>query len=165
MTTRTFWTIFIKIMGIWFVLNNLWVIIQFFTSIFFMNGAQGIMASVITLAMLALTLFFFILIFYFLIFKTDWIIDTLGLDKAIEEEKLELSIHRSTVLTIAVIVIGGLILIDALPQLFRQLITYFQQQNPTSAWIIFYFVKAVLGYILMTNSRLIVNLIERQRKL
>jgi hypothetical protein len=165
MTTRTFWTIFIKIMGIWFVLNNLWVIIQFFTSIFFLNSEQRLMTSVITLAMLVLTLFFFILIFYLLIFKTDWIIDKLGLDKAIQEEKLELNIHRSTVLAIAVIVIGSLILIDALPQLIRQLITYFQQHNPTSAWIIFYFVKAVLGYILMTNSRFIVNLIEHQRKI
>jgi hypothetical protein len=164
MTIRTFWTITIKIMGIWFVINNLMFLLQFFTSIFFLNGEGRVMILIATLGMILLTLFIFILIFYFFIFKTDWIIDKLMLDKGFQEEKFDLTIHRSTILSIAAIIVGGLIVLDALPQLFRQIILYFQQQNPTSTWIIFYFVKFLLGYIILTNSRLIVNLIEHQRK-
>lgn len=36
------------------------------------------------------------------------------------------------------------------------------RESPTSTWIIFYFVKTIIGYLLMTNSKYVVKFIESQ---
>ena len=89
------------------------------------------------------------------------------LDKGFQEDKLELNIQRSTVLTIAAIVIGGIIFVDSFPQFCLQVMRFIQQDNlfresPTSGWIIFYLVKTILGYLLMTNSQFVVRFIDKQ---
>jgi hypothetical protein len=73
----------------------------------------------------------------------------------------------STILIIATIVIGGVIFIDSLPLFFKQCLSFVQQgkpfrNSPEAIWILFYLVKTVIGYLLMTNSRLVVNFIGRQ---
>jgi len=35
-------------------------------------------------------------------------------------------------------------------------------ENPVTGWIIFYLVKTVFGYLLMTNSKPVVEFIERR---
>jgi hypothetical protein len=102
------------------------------------------------------------------VFKTAWLIDKLHLEKGFSEERIEFNIPHSTVLSIAIILIGGLMFVDSLPQLCRQIFSYFQQkdmfmQNISSGWIIFQFVKTIIGYLLMTNSRFIVNFIDRKK--
>jgi len=68
-------------------------------------------------------------------------------------------------------VIGGLLVADELPNFCRQLFSYFQekrmtygQTNPSLSYSIVSGVKIIIGMILMTGQRQIVNLIERQRK-
>jgi len=121
---------------------------------------------------LVVTIAFYVLIMRYCLFKTDWLVDKLHLDKGFIEERFEIKMHRSTILKIAVIVIGGVMVIDTLPLLCKQTFAYFQltsttisfKENPASGWIIFYFVKFSIGFFMMTSSRLIVNFIERKRK-
>jgi hypothetical protein len=100
--------------------------------------------------------------------KTDWLINKLKLSEGFSEEKIELSIHRSTLLSIAIIVIGGVIFIDSLPHFCREAWHYLQQYSrSTSAsfgWLVFYLIRVMLGYLLMAYHRVIVNFIERKRK-
>jgi hypothetical protein len=100
------------------------------------------------------------------VFNSDWLIDKLKLDKGFQEEKIDINITLKTVLTIATIVLGGLILVDALPMLCKQIIAFMQQQSmlreaPQFSWIIFYFVKALIGYLLMTNSKVVNGFIAK----
>jgi hypothetical protein len=132
----------------------------------------------VALSSLSEAVFFilFIVLYLYLLdglfFRTDWIIDKLNLNKGITEEKLELNIHRSIVLRIAVIVTGAIILVDSLPSLLKELAVYFQRINiykglkafPGTVWIVYYVVKAFIGYFMVTSSRLTVNFIERKRK-
>ena len=109
----------------------------------------------------------YIFILRLFVFRTAWLIDKLQLDKGFEEEKIDLNIQLSTVLTVATIVIGGLMFVDSLPQLCKQIFMSLQQKNmfresPTSGWIIFHLVKTVLGYLLMTNSKLVIAFIDKQ---
>ena len=101
------------------------------------------------------------------VFKTAWLIDKLHLDKGFDEEKIDLNVQLSTVLTVTTIVIGGLMFVDSLPQFCKQTFVFFQQKNmfresPTSGWIIFHLVKTILGYLLMTNSKQVVAFIDKQ---
>lgn len=173
MTPRTFFTIVIKIFGIYLLYEALLVIPNGITTIVnYKNiygddpsaGALGIIYSLIVLMV-------YFLILYSCLYKTDWMVDKLALSEHFAEEKFEINIHRSTILRIAVIVIGALIFIDAVPVFCRQVFNFLQERpaGPIgeyyhAGWVIYYFVKIFIGFFLMTSSRLVVNFVERQRK-
>ena len=167
MTIKTFWTIFIKILGIWLVLDSVTVIPQFFSTLFFTSTDNTGQSFALTIALLLLTIGIYILILRLFVFKTDWLIDKLQLEKGFAEEKIELNINYTTILTIATIVIGGIMFIDSLPQVCMQIFTFFQQKNrfiedPESGWIIFHIAKTIIGYLLMTNSQFVVGFLNKQ---
>ena len=91
------------------------------------------------------------------------------MDQKFAEDRIDLNIKSSTILTIAIIVIGGLIFIENLSLLLKQLFEFSQQGNtfrqyPRSSWIIFHLVNIVIGYLLFSNSRIVVDFIEKQSK-
>lgn len=119
------------------------------------------------LILLTVGIYFFVL--WLFVFKTSWLIDKLKLEKGFSDEKIEFNIQSSSIITIATIVIGGLIFIDSLPEFCRRTFTFFRQKNmfvdtPVSGWIIFHLVKTVIGYLMMTNSKVVVRFIEKQEK-
>ncbi|MBN1927907.1 MAG: hypothetical protein JW798_18890 [Prolixibacteraceae bacterium] len=169
MTIKTFWTLFFKILGIWLILSGLAVTPQFVSSVAFFgdNHQENLWAVIYIIALLLLTVGLYLVVMKLLVFNPTWLIDKLKLDKGIEEETLGLNLKLTTVLTIATIVIGGLIFVDALPMLCQQIFTFIQQksvfrEDPQFAWVIFYSVKALIGYLLMTNSRLVINFINKK---
>ena len=114
-----------------------------------------------------LTVGLYFVVLKLFVFNSNWIIDKLKLDKGFQEEKIDLSITLKTVLTIATIVIGGIIFVDALPMLCKQIFTFMQQksifrEDPQFMWIIFYSVKALIGYLIMTNSKLVIDFIHKK---
>jgi hypothetical protein len=171
MTIRTFWTILIKILGISLVLSSLTVLSQFFSTFSILRNYNTDNLSVIALfvGLLLLTIALYIFVLWLFLFRTIWVIDKLHLDKGFTEEKIELNIQQSTVLTIAVIVAGGLIFVDSFPRLCQQIFLFFQQksmikEDPHSGLIIFQLVKTIIGYLLMTNSQPIIKFIDRQNR-
>ena len=97
----------------------------------------------------------------------NWLIDKLKLERGLEEANLDISITLKTVLTIATIVIGGLIFVDAFPMLCKQIFFFIQQksvfrEDPQFSWIIFYSIKVLIGYLLMTNSKLVIEFIGKR---
>lgn len=169
MTLRLFWSIFIKILGIWFVLDSLIVIPQFLSSlssyIFYEDDFIGGTAVVIGILLITIGSYLFILRLF--VFKTNWLINKLHLVKGFEDKDIDININKSTVLKISIIVIGGLIFVEALPQLCMVLFGFFQQksifrENPSSSWIVFHSVRTIIGYLLMTNSNSVMKFIEQQ---
>lgn len=115
---------------------------------------------------LTVVVYFFIL--WLFVFKTSWLIDKLHLEKGFEDEKIELNIQLATILPIAIIVTGGLLIINSLPNLCKEIFTFFQikslswQESSQTRWIILYLVEVILGYLLMTNSRQISEFINKR---
>jgi hypothetical protein len=172
MTPRSLWIILLRIMGIWFVLNSVQIIYQYFAYMPLLKGATTIGIILAMLGMTTLVFLLYFLILYICIFRTDWIIDKLKLDKGFMEEKFELNIHRSTIYHISLVVIGGLLLLKSFPKLCRELILYFQQSslpvdyssNPTWSFVFLHFVETLIGIYFITSSRTIINFIENQRR-
>ncbi len=132
MTPRTFFVLLIKIMGIYMVLASLSVVPQLFSTLFtffFSGGQNDTLITEVIITMIVFVFGLFYIIIRYCLFKTDWIIEKLSLDKHFTEEKFDINIHRSTVLTIAVVVIGGLMFVDALPSFCRQVYSYIGQQQ------------------------------------
>ncbi len=168
MTIRTFWTLFLKIIGIYIVLGSIEVVAQFFSSTYylFVTESSDTIIKTGVFGIIALIIFTYILILFFFVFKPNLLIDKLKLDIGFEEGKIDLSNNSSSILRIAVIVIGGLMFVDSFPALCRSVFTFFQQESlfrnyPKAAWIIFDLLKTIIAYLLFTNSKSIVKIIEK----
>lgn len=154
------------------IVNSFIVIPQFFSTLFFVgtNSTESQGKQLVAIGLILLTVVLFLAIMYICLFKTDALINVLHLDKNFTEEKFELNIHRSTVLSIAVLVVGGIVLIDSIPNLCRYIFTAVQQKsigiidNPDGKWIVFYAAKALIGLFMLAKSRFIVNFIDHQRR-
>jgi hypothetical protein len=170
MTIRTFWAIVLKIQGIWLVLDSFKVIPQFIGTLysFSENPDMTLQMFVWTFLYLFSTIGIYILVLWLFVFKTAWLIDKLHLVKGFSEERIELNIPRSVVLSITIIIIGGIMFVDSFPLLCNQIFSFLQQKNmfrmdPKSGMLIFQAVKTVLGYLLMTNSQIVVNIIDKKK--
>lgn len=164
MKTKTFWIILIKILGLSILLSSLTVIPQFFSTIYstFQNGNNYTEISFF----LILILFIYLLILRLFVLNPEWIIDKLKLEKNIEE-RIELNIKASTILNISVAVIGGLMLAGSIPMLCETLFDFFRQSSlfidfENSKWIVAYFLKSLIGYLLFTNSKAVTKFIFKQ---
>ncbi|HLG03051.1 MAG TPA: hypothetical protein VI731_05610 [Bacteroidia bacterium] len=104
-----------------------------------------------------------------LLFKTDWIISKLHLDRHFREEHFALNLHRSSVIQASVIIISVLMLAESLPDLIRQVFVFYQtreifRENASTQWIIYHFVHAAISFTMMVNSRGITAWIEKERR-
>jgi hypothetical protein len=105
------------------------------------------------------------------VFKTDRVINILKLDQGFDQDALPINMHRSTILSIAIIVIGGLLVLHEVPNFFRQMFSYFQEKSMNYSktsqgipYMVLAGVKVLIGVFLMVYQRGVVNLIERGRK-
>jgi cytochrome bd-type quinol oxidase subunit 2 len=166
MLIKTFWKILIKIIGLWILFGCISVIPQFFSTVSFTDGNLNIESLMLIWLMLFATIIVYILVIRLFLFKTDWIIEKLKLDKNFTEERIDLNIKSSTVLTIAIIIIGGLIITESLPNFCSRLFDFFQQKSllkeyHDTSWLIYYFIKIIIGYLLLTNGKNLTKYIEK----
>ena len=157
---------------IWFILSSIQIIYQYFAYMPLLKGATTIGILLAMLGMTTVVFLIYFLILYLCVFRTDWVIDKLKLDKGFPEERFELNMHRSSIYAISIIVIGGLLLIKSFPPFIRQLILYFQQSSlprdytsdPTWSNIFLNFLQILIGIYFITSNRTIVAFIEKQRR-
>jgi NADH:ubiquinone oxidoreductase subunit 5 (subunit L)/multisubunit Na+/H+ antiporter MnhA subunit len=171
MTIKTFWIVLLKIIGLSLLFSCVSIIPHFLSMLPSLRNSSdnlSLLLPQVILLLVALSLYiFFIRLF---LFKPSWIMEKLKLDKGFEEDKIDLNWQPLKILNIAIIVIGGLIFIDAAPEICRQLFVYFQQKNlfsdsPTSNWIIFNFSKAIIGCLLIAYNKDVVAFVERRTKI
>jgi hypothetical protein len=169
MSIRTFWSIFLKIFGIWLILESFSVIPQFF-SVFagmIQYPDQRIYGFVALLAFVVITTLLYIALIVAFVFRNGWIIDKLKLDQGYAEEKLDFNFSAHSILRTVIIIIGALMLVDSLPIFFKQLYYFYQRksifhQDPSFEWIIFYLLKGMIGYLIIIYNKVISGFIEHR---
>lgn len=170
MSPKSLFTIFLKILGIFFIKyifeTSAQLILYLIAA---MNGGVEVVAFMTFVTIV--TIGCYATLSYVLIFKTEWLIDKLKLLKGIDEEKISMTIHRSTILSISIIVIGGLMVAGEVPTLAKHIHEYytlastpFQQVESIFPDLIVSCTKILIGLLMMGNVRWIVNLIERKRR-
>lgn len=171
MTLRTLFNIILKVLGIFFIKDFLAMASELVSSVIYLMHSGTTTETIWTFVTVILILIMYGLVIWCLIFKTNLIINKLKLDKGFAEDTISLNTHRSTILSISVIVIGGLLVVDEIPNLCQQLHAYYQQRrinhgapNPSISYSVVSGVKIIIGLFLMAGQRQIVSLIELQRK-
>lgn len=171
MSIRSLFNIILKVLGIFFIKDILESISQLAPVSFYLAKPDTAGEAIWPLLSTLFILLVYGFVCYYLIFKSEVIIDKLKLDSGFEEQTIALNMHRSDVLSICMIVIGGLILANEIPNLCRQLYSYFQikrmtdgQTDPGISYSVLASVKIIIGLLLIGYQRQIVNFIELRRR-
>ena len=124
MTPRSLFNVVLKIIGIFFIKDLLMFLPQLL-SLFFSSNEGGFSNSPLekigNIIIIVLGFLVYIFIIYLLVFRTDAVINKLKLVNGFDQDFIPINIHRSAVLSISIIVIGGLILINEIPNLINQI--------------------------------------------
>lgn len=171
MTPRTLFTIVVKIFGLFFVRDIFQILTDIIPLAIRINPEELKETLTIPVAMLILYILIYSIAAYYLLIRTDLVIDKLKLEKGFEDDTLNLVIHRSSILSIAVVLMGGYMIIDGIPTLLGQLKRYYSDYNdhykvtnPTISYMVISISKIALGFLLVSKKRWIVNFIESQRR-
>ena len=157
MTPRTLWTVILKIFGIYFLIQTFYPVTQLFAAMIVFATQQN--TEVLqSMAYLFFSVGLYLMMIYISLFKTDLVINKLKLDTAIDEEKIEINIHRSSILTIVILLSGILMFADSAPMLLKELYSYFAVINdyvhfknyPRAGMIIVEFLKTAFAIFMMT---------------
>jgi len=117
-----------------------------------------------------LTVVFLVVIARELLFKTEKFVNLLIKDEDNKVVFTTFNVHRSTVLTISIIVTGGVILVNEIPNLATYIFRMYKEHSQSDQmviedyWMITALVKILIAIYLLYRHRLIVNWIEKRRK-
>jgi hypothetical protein len=169
MEIRTFWNIILKGIGLWLLMNSLYIFPQIAITLFTSQLMEGWDTSIPELMLGIIALIGYVIVSCIFLFKTSLLIDKLRLEKHFTETRIDITVSSDTVLKIIVILIGGTTLINSFPNLIREIFHFAQQKAllrnyPNLTWLIFHFLNTLLGYLLMTNSLFIVKFINKQKE-
>jgi hypothetical protein len=164
MSIKNLFNIIIKVIGILFI-QNIIAYVTAMSSVFMMyTSHEKTWQMFDVLKVSVISLFVYLLLLWLFIFKTDYVINVLKLEKAFDEETLPLNMHRSTILSLSVIIIGGYMLINGIPDVIRQLYDVFKHKSEFGADTYYTYLalsisKCIIGVVLIGFQRPIVNLI------
>jgi len=176
MTPKNLFNIILKIFGLFFLRKIIYIIPQLISAIpsfekadDFGGGQPGSM-EILPLMVTLIAIAFYIFIIYQLLFKTNKIIDKLKLDQGFNQQEFSFNISTSLILTISLIVIGGVILTNEIPDFCRNIFLYFQEKNfthgmtkPNYSYIVVSGVKIIIGLLIIGERKRIVEFVERRQ--
>lgn len=163
MSVRTFWIIFLKIMGLWILLDAIAIIPNLILTLISPNvGLQEIGYFLFNVG-------FYVGAIQFLFFRTTQIIDILKLEKNFKEERIEIaSLNYIHVIQMAIIILGGFCLISSFAGFVKSVYFLLQDDLPfkdssQKAHVIIEAIQIIIYYLFMTNSRWFIQFFQKER--
>jgi len=171
MTIRTLWAIILKIFGLFVLVEFSYPLSQMFTFTLMLSEQSDPVPPWQIFVTIFVPCFYLFIVFTF-IFRTDWLIKKLRLEKGFDEEKIELNVRSSAVLKIVVVLFGLYLLVDSLPPFFKDVFAYFQNVNlyngfkqyAKGGWVIFHLTRALIGLLLVSYNGFIVKFIDNKTR-
>ena len=178
-TPRSLFNIILKIFGLFFlreIITEIPVAISVFIRYF---SASGFETTVGMLIASLIILCFYVFLALQLLFRTNAIIDVLGLEKGFfehefsfeERKEHKISLTTTEVLLISLIVIGGYILVNIIPDFCKQVYLFVDMKKsvyvstaPSVANILASGAKILLALLILGERNSIVDFIEGKKK-
>ena len=168
MTKRDFFRIIIKLFGLYSAVITLFTVLPQNISNFISVGEDFIIMLWILISLVAV-----ISLFLLLLFKSDFIIDKLKLDKGFDDDKIELgNLNNESIFKFAVILIGGFLIVENIPHFIQYTFSAFKSKMLNNGYIpqttINYFnwfisgINILIGYIFITNYKRITSFLDKQ---
>jgi hypothetical protein len=168
MNTRALFNLILKVFGL--VLVKDIIVLVVYTVQTLLMASIDIEYGLSSVSPYLLSIVVYGILIRLLLFKTKYVIDKLGLANGMDDE-IPLKVHRSVVLNIAIIVLGGYILINELPNLLRLLYSMYRekivtngQNDVTTQPLILSLCKVIVASLLLGHRNRVINYIEADRK-
>lgn len=167
MEIKSFWNIVLKGIGLWLLINSLYIFPQIAVTLLTSQFIGGWNTAIPDLIFGIIALLAYFMISYMFLYKTPLLISKLKLEKHFTENRIDITVSTNTVLKIIVILIGGITFIDSFPNLIKEIFQFAQQKEllrdyADLSWLVFHSLNTLIGYLLITNSTMIVNSINKE---
>ena len=169
MKLKDLFNIIIKVFGIFIIKDILSTLPYLIAPVLTMAESESRFDSgtlIITVLILAL----YGSIAYVLLFKTESMVSFLKLEPQLSDEYLTFEVSAVNILTIALIILSGFILIGELPSFCNYLYQYYQQSQlkfqetkPSVANLIVSGVKIVIAFLIIGERKKIIQLIQKDQ--
>lgn len=171
MTKKDLFRLIIKIFGLYSIVTTLFSSLPGSIS----WAAMGI--DLRGIIVITATVLVIILLFVFLVYMPDKVIGLLNLDKGFDDERSDFqSLNQEGILKLSIIIIGGLVFIENVPEFLSHSFFAFKASNQSdlsynaivfgSAQDYIYwgtsFLNIIVGYILLTNYTYITKLLSKK---
>lgn len=168
MQPKSLFIILLKIAGIYFLFQCLIDINSLlFGIVESISDPEG--SSFLNLSLIIVAYALLVTFTYFLIFRPVAIINRLKLDKGFDEERLDICLDGSKLISIAVIIAGMVILLERIPNFILLLIRFFQSRIHPSVLVndsqplVLDVIYIMLGFICITQNASIARFIAKKQ--
>ena len=170
MSPKSFFMIVLRIVGLFLLISllvSLPAAVATISSMAMYDFDGSPPLGLLAVFFLAMVLLLYLIV-HFLLLKPEKLIRFLKLDTGFEEEKFELKLSQSSILKIAIIVIGGITLFYEIPYFVKQLFIFWRQtqikwlEDPDTASLILSIITIVISYLLIYYNDKIVNYITKK---
>jgi hypothetical protein len=167
MTKRDFFRLVIKLFGLYSAILSIFTFIpQNISNIHVFKDEMWVMFVVIGSVFLIAALFFVLL------FKADFIIDKLDLDKGFDDDKIVFGdFNNEHIFKLAIIIIGGFLIVDYVPNFAFEVINMFKMRvsnNSIYGYEVNYFnlftsiTNIIIGLFFITNYKRISSFLDKK---
>lgn len=166
MTKKDFFRILIKVFGLYSLILSLFSFFpQNITNVYFSKDDFWMLFIIFTSFLLLITLFISLL------FKTDFIIDKLKLTNSFDDDQIIIgNLDTLSIFKFAIILIGGLMIIDTFPKFLMDIINEFKlnvsnfpikNYESNYFWFGVRFINLLFGYLLLTNCKSVAKFLNK----
>jgi hypothetical protein len=171
MSPRTLFIIILRVLGILSLKELFTAIPQLISTVALYFEGYSISGGLFMVVISLLTVVLFLWISYILIFKADYLVSNFGLDQNFTESTLNLNINSSSVLRIAIIVTGTLLLIYEIPEFCRiaysllqeRHISFLRDGSPDWSPAVYSGVKIILALLIIGERNRILQFLEKPK--
>ena len=171
MQPKDLYSIIIKVFGLFLFKDILFSIPYIITPLIFLldtnSETQGIASLIFSLAILSI----YILVAYIFNFKSESVLKLLKLDDDFLTENMSLDISSKNVVTISLILLGGYILIDEIPNFLSGILKYYQEtqikfaaQKPSVSTLVTSGIKIIIALLILGERKRIIEAIIKKPK-
>ena len=168
MTTRILWSLILKALGMWLIINGLISLPGIIHSVSdVLTNPFSLTTLTIEISYLTLVSVFYFLIFQFMILKSHVTIDFMKLERGFENTRFDLTISHRKLLKIIIILIGGVLFARAIPNLIDNFYSFITEdlllsQSQKTTNMIIYSFQVIISFLIMTNSDLVQRYINKK---
>jgi hypothetical protein len=171
MKLKSLFEVIFKVLGIYMIIRAISFLPQLFASTSLFYFSDSLLKFIITIISVIASIFILLLIGWFLITRSELLTNRIVPEERLNEDFTTFKVHRSVVLTISIIVLGGLIIVQELPRLFMYFFQVYSKRQIgsnvepiTFDYIVYTIVKLLIGLYLVFYCKTIVNWIDKKRR-
>jgi len=173
MKAKDLFTIILKVFGIYLIKDVLLAIPPVLNEVFqILEVSREVAFFSLIFSLLVLGLH--LVVVYLLLFRTSFLISKLNLTADLSDEPIQVTLHRSSIYTIAIIVTGIIILAFAIPSLVKHFYYWYQYldsrkgmfraQSYDYSGLFISIAEVIIGLLFLGNQRTLVNYIELRKR-